>query len=71
MRADMGGTMSVRATSTTIDLSRLPAPMIVEQKNFETILAEMIASVQSLLPSFDATIDGDPAVKVLQVAAPA
>lgn len=61
--------MTVRSTSTTIDLSRLGAPMIVEQKDYETILAEMVAKVQELLPSFDATIDSDPAVKVLQVAA--
>lgn len=60
--------MSIRATSTTVDLSRLAAPVIVEQKDFETILAEMVATVQSLLPNFDATIDSDPAVKVLQVA---
>jgi len=57
------------STSTTLDLSRLPAPIIVEQKDFETILAEMVARVRELLPSFDATIDSDPAVKVLQVAA--
>jgi phage-related baseplate assembly protein len=61
--------MSVRSTSTTVDLSRLAAPTIVEQKDFETILAEMVAQVQALLPSFDATVDSDPAVKVLQVAA--
>lgn len=61
--------MTVRSTSTTVDLSRLSAPMIVEQKDLETIIAEMVAKVQELLPSFDATIDSDPAVKVLQAAA--
>lgn len=61
--------MAVRSTSTTVDLSRLSAPMIVEQKDLETIIAEMVARVQELLPSFDATIDSDPAVKVLQAAA--
>jgi phage-related baseplate assembly protein len=55
----MGATMSVRSTSTTVDLSRLSAPMIVEQKDFETIIAEMVAKVQELLPSFDATIDSE------------
>jgi phage-related baseplate assembly protein len=49
------------ATSTTVDLSRLPAPIVVEQLTFE--------QMTELLPSFDATIDRDPAVKVLQVAA--
>jgi phage-related baseplate assembly protein len=61
--------MAARSSSTTVDLSRLAAPIIVEQKPFETILAEMVAQIQTLLPSFDATIDSDPAVKVLQVAA--
>jgi phage-related baseplate assembly protein len=61
--------MAARPTSTTVDLSRLAAPTIVEQKDFETILAEMVTQVRVLLPSFDATIDSDPAVKVLQVAA--
>lgn len=61
--------MAATSTSSTLDLSRLPAPIIVEQKDFETILAEMVARVRELLPSFDATIDSDPAVKVLQVAA--
>lgn len=61
--------MAATSTSTTVDLSRLRAPIIVEQKTFETIVAEMVAQVQALLPSFDATVDSDPAVKVLQVAA--
>ena len=61
--------MAATSTSTTVDLSRLPAPVIVEQKTFETIVTEMVAQVQALLPSFDATVDSDPAVKVLHVAA--
>jgi phage-related baseplate assembly protein len=56
-------------TSTSVDLSRLPAPVIVPQLGFDTIVAELVADVQARLPSFDATIDSDPAVKVLQVAA--
>ena len=43
--------------------------MIVKQKDLETIIAEMVARVQEMLPSFDATIDSDPAVKVIQAAA--
>ncbi|MDY1008778.1 baseplate assembly protein [Sphingomonas sp. CFBP9019] len=61
--------MAATSNSTTVDLSRLPAPVIVEQKTFETIVAEMVAQVQALLPNFDATVDSDPAVKVLQTAA--
>jgi len=56
-------------TSTTVDLSRLPAPIVVEQLTYEQILAGMIAKLGELLPDFDATVDSDPAVKVLQVAA--
>lgn len=57
------------ATSTTVDLSRLPAPEIVEQLDYETILARKVARMQALLPEFSATVDSDPAMKVLQVAA--
>lgn len=56
-------------SSTTVDLSRLPAPTIIEQLTFDQIVAAMVADVQARLPSFDATIDSDPAVKVLQTAA--
>lgn len=57
------------ASASTVDLSRLAAPTIVEQRTFDEILADMIARVRQQLPTFDATIDSDPAVKVLQVAA--
>lgn len=63
----MAATMA--ATSTTLDLSRLDAPVFVEQLTYEAILGQMIAEVQTRLPAFDATVDSDPAVKVLQVAA--
>ncbi|MGW8136849.1 baseplate assembly protein [Sphingomonas zeae] len=56
-------------TSTTIDLSRLAPPILVDQLDFEAILSAQVAAVQTLLPSFDATVDSDPAVKVLQVSA--
>jgi len=55
--------------SSSVDLSRLPAPTVVEQLSFEAIFAAMIADIQARLPSFDATVESDPAVKVLQVAA--
>lgn len=57
------------ASSSTVDLSRLPAPTIVEQLDYETILARKVARVRELLPAFDATVDSDPAVKILQLAA--
>lgn len=55
--------------SSSVDLSRFERPTIVEQLDYETILAGLIARVRAELPSFDATIDSDPAVKVLQIAA--
>jgi phage-related baseplate assembly protein len=63
----MGGNMA--ATSTTVDLSRLTPPVLVEQLGYEAILSAMVADVQGRLPSFDATVDDDPAVKILQVVA--
>lgn len=57
------------ASPTNLDLSRLAAPVFVEQLTFEEILAQMIDEVQLRLPTFDAAVDSDPAVKVLQVAA--
>lgn len=58
------------ATSTSvIDLSQLPAPTVVEALDYETIRAALIADVQTDLPTWDATVESDPAVKVLEVAA--
>ncbi|WP_347092595.1 baseplate assembly protein [Sphingomonas parapaucimobilis] len=56
-------------TSTTVDLSRLDRPTIVAPVDYDATLARMIARVQEIMPSFDATVDSDPAVKVLRVAA--
>lgn len=69
------------ALSTSVDLSRLPAPVIVEQIDVATIRAAMIADLQAIgagfdtldLESsglgFDAFVASDPAIKVLEVAA--
>ncbi|MEG3166622.1 baseplate J/gp47 family protein [Sphingomonas sp. LB3N6] len=61
--------MAEPSTFTAVDLSRLPAPMIVETLDFETIYGQMLAQLVALLPDFDATVESDPAVKLLQVAA--
>lgn len=61
--------MAATSTPTTVDLSRFDPPTIVEQLDYETIFQRKVARVRTLLPSFDATVDSDPAVKVLQVAA--
>ncbi|MEG8052876.1 baseplate J/gp47 family protein [Sphingomonas aerolata] len=60
--------MAAISSPTTVDLSRFDPPTIVEQLDYETIFRRKVARVQALLPSFDATVDSDPAVKVLQVA---
>lgn len=54
---------------TVINLSSLPAPVVVEQIDFETILAEMVADLQARDATFTALVESDPAYKVLEVAA--
>ncbi|MEY2884438.1 MAG: hypothetical protein RL490_2162, partial [Pseudomonadota bacterium] len=56
-------------TFTAVDLSRLPAPQVVETLSFEAILAAMLADLRARDPAFTATVESDPAYKVLQVAA--
>ena len=63
----MAGTMP--SSSTTVDLSRLPAPTLLDQPGFETIVAELVADLKLRLPSFTAVIDSDPVMKLLQVVA--
>lgn len=54
-------------TFTAVDLSRLPAPAVIEALDFDTIYAACLAEAQALLPDFDATVESDPAVKLLQI----
>lgn len=54
---------------TAVDLSQLPFPAAVEQLDYETILAEMVADLVARDPSFTALVESDPAMKVLQVCA--
>lgn len=54
---------------TQIDLSTLPAPDIVEELSFETILAAMLADLQARDPNFTALVESDPAYKILEVCA--
>lgn len=56
-------------TFTAVDLSRLPAPAVVEDLSFENILAEMLAELRQRDPSFTATVESDPAYKILEVCA--
>jgi len=52
---------------TNIDLSKLPAPELVEELDYETIFGEMLAKLQELDPTFDALLESDPAYQILQV----
>lgn len=61
--------MSETATFSGIDLSRLVAPDLIEPLSYETIYAQMLARLKSFLPDFDDSLESDPAVRVLQVAA--
>lgn len=54
---------------TAVDLSQLAAPDVVETLDFETILAAMVADLQSRDPAFTALVESDPAYKILEVAA--
>lgn len=54
---------------TAVDLSRLPAPEVVEQLSFDAIRAQMIARFQQLYPAYDAVIESDPVIKALEVGA--
>lgn len=57
------------STFTALDLSQLPPPEVVEGLSFETILAEMTADLKARDPAFDALVESDPAMKILEVAA--
>ena len=54
---------------TDIDLSQLPAPTVVEPLDFETILAALTADFRGRYPEFDAFVESDPALKLLETAA--
>ncbi len=69
MRALPHDMASMADTFTSVDLSRLPAPAVVEELDFDTIYAALLAQLQALLPTFDAAVESDPVAKLLQVAA--
>lgn len=54
---------------TAVDLTKLPAPNVVEALDFETIFAEILADFQSRDSSYDALLESDPAYKILEAAA--
>lgn len=61
--------MSTSAASTSVDLSRLPPPVLVEQLTFDAIVADMVSALKLYWPAFDATIDDEPLMLLLQALA--
>lgn len=60
--------MAVASDSFTgVDLSRLPAPDLIEVLSYEEIFARNVAMFKELYPAFDATVESDPLVKVIQL----
>ena len=56
-------------TDAAIDLSRLPAPTVVEAIDYETVLAALKADLVARWPDYTADLESDPAIKLLEVAA--
>lgn len=54
---------------TTVNLSQLQAPDVVETLSFEVILSAMLADLRARDPAFSALVESDPAYKILEVAA--
>lgn len=54
---------------TSVDLSKLPPPKVVEIVDFEVIVSEMLAKLREIDSTFDALVESDPAFKILEVAA--
>lgn len=57
------------ASSTAIDLSRLPPPDVIEALDFEAIFARRRADFLARYPEFSAFVESDPAIKLLEVGA--
>lgn len=54
------------ANSLSVDLSRLPAPEFVAPLSFEAILADRLADFRVRAPQFDALVESDPAMKLIE-----
>lgn len=53
--------------SRTIDLSQVPPPTIVKMPVFEELKQQRLAELQALDPTFNALLESDPAVKLLEI----
>lgn len=52
-----------------IDLEKLPAPNIIENLDFETILESMLNDLRTRSPELNINVESDPVYKILEVAA--
>ena len=52
-----------------IDFATIPLPEIIEELDYESILAEMLADLTARDPSYTEILESDPGVKILEVAA--
>jgi phage-related baseplate assembly protein len=50
-----------------VDLSRLPAPQVVETLDFDAIKTALIADILLVMPEFSALSPADPAIKLLEL----
>lgn len=57
------------STFTAIEVDKLPAPDIFEQRSFESIYADRLAEFRRLCPEYTAVVESDPVVKILQASA--
>lgn len=57
------------SSGAVFDLSRLPPPSIIDPLDFEQILEAMKADLAVRWPEFDALLESDPAMKLLEVEA--
>lgn len=58
---------SLPPASVAVDLSRLPPPQVVEALDFDTIKADVLAEFQSRYGDYDALVESDPAMKLMEV----
>ncbi len=49
-----------------IDFSKIPVPDIVEALDFEGVFADIVADFRTRFPDFDALVESDPAIKLIE-----
>lgn len=54
---------------TAIDLSKLPAPKVIEELSFETIFQDILSDFLARNPSYSTLLESDPAMILLEVCA--